>query len=74
MIRPITSKRLPLYMPSVRSWMGEGSGGRSATLPTFSRIRSLRTRIDRQKVQTVCTALDQRKVTGAPQLEQFAKG
>src|ERR1700722_5711853 len=54
--------------------MGDGSGGRSATLPTFLRIRSSRTRIEWQKGQTVCTALDQRNVTGAPQLGQFACG
>src|SRR5580704_10618871 len=54
--------------------MGDGSGGRSATLPTFWSVRSTRTRIEWQKGQTVCTALDQRNVTGAPQLGQFAVG
>src|SRR5580700_7249886 len=54
--------------------MGEGSGGRSATLPTFFKFRSSRTRIEWQKGQTVWTALDQRNVTGAPQLGQFAWG
>src|ERR1700685_4168122 len=54
--------------------MGDGSGGRSATLPTFLRSRSSRTRMERQKGHTVCAALDQRNWTGAPQLGQFATG
>src|ERR1700730_11625979 len=54
--------------------MGEGSGGRSATLPTFCNVRSTRTRIEWQKGQTVCTALDHRNVTGAPQLGQLGVG
>src|ERR1035438_10363716 len=59
-------------MPSVPIWMGEASGGRSPISPTFSRSRSRRTRMDLQNGQVVCTADDQRKVTGAPQLGQFA--
>src|SRR5947199_8955283 len=51
--------------------MGELSGGRSATCPTFFRSTSVRTRMDLQYSQTVCTLLDQRKETGAPQLGQF---
>src|SRR5947209_11315382 len=51
--------------------MGELSGGRSATCPTFFRSTSVRTRMDLQYSQTVCTLLDQRNETGAPQLGQF---
>src|SRR2546423_13940078 len=51
--------------------MGELSGGRSATWPTFFRSTSVRTRMDLQYSQTVCTLLDQRNETGAPQLGQF---
>src|SRR6266852_6189828 len=54
--------------------MGEASAGRSATSPTFFRSTSVRTRMEWQNSQVVCTALDQRKVTGAPQLGQFAAG
>ena len=52
--------------------MGEASAGRSATSPTFFRSTSVRTRIEWQNSQVVCTALDQRNFTGAPQLGQFA--
>src|SRR5215831_15523381 len=74
MIRPMTWKLLPRYWPSVQRLIGEGSGGRSATLPTLRRFRSSRTRIDLQKGQTVWTALDQRNWTRAPQLGQLAWG
>src|SRR2546427_12275814 len=39
--------------------------------PTFSRVRSRRTRMDLQKEQVVCTAADHRNSTGAPQLGQL---
>ena len=51
-------------MPSAPIWMGETSGGRSATSPTRSRLTSCRTRMERQNSHTVCTALENRKVTG----------
>src|SRR5437660_11333465 len=71
MCRPTTTKwRLP-YSPAVLSWIGDASGGRSATWPTFFMSTSLRTRIDLQYSQTVCTLLDQRKAMGAPQLGQL---
>src|SRR5271155_1837845 len=54
--------------------MGEASGGRSATSPTFFKSMSVRTRIEWQNSQVVWTALDQRNFTGAPQLGQFAAG
>src|SRR5580658_10272590 len=54
--------------------MGDASGGRSATSPTFFKSTSVRTRIEWQNSQVVWTALDQRNVTGAPQLGQFAVG
>src|SRR5665213_1757525 len=54
--------------------MGEASGGRSATTPTFFKSMSVRTRIEWQNSQVVWTALDQRNFTGAPQLGQFAVG
>src|SRR5271170_7065557 len=54
--------------------MGEASAGRSATSPTFFKSTSVRTRIEWQNSQVVWTALDQRNVTGAPQLGQFAVG
>src|SRR5215475_3971881 len=74
MIRPIATKPLWLYVPSVPIWMGELSGGRSATSPTFCRSTSVRMRIDLQYSQTVCTLLDQRKTILAPQLGQMAVG
>src|SRR5580700_5048951 len=54
--------------------MGDASGGRSATSPTFFKSTSVRTRIEWQNSQVVWTALDQRNLTGAPQLGQFAVG
>src|SRR5713226_5651994 len=54
--------------------MGETSRGRSPTSPTFSRLRSRRTRMERQYSQVVCTAPDQRNCTTAPQLGQLAAG
>src|ERR1700733_7266595 len=54
--------------------MGEASGGRSATSPTFFKSTSVRTRMEWQNSQVVWTALDQRNFTGAPQLGQFAAG
>src|ERR1700678_3203992 len=54
--------------------MGEASGGRSATTPTFFKSTSVRTRIEWQNSQVVWTALDHRNFTGAPQLGQFAVG
>src|SRR5271156_1135858 len=54
--------------------MGEASGGRSATTPTFFKSTSVRPRIKWQNSQEVWTALDQRNFTGAPQLGQFAAG
>src|SRR5579864_5826550 len=70
----MTTKLLFWYAPSVPIWIGDASAGRSATTPTFWRSTSVRTRIEWQNSQVVCTALDQRKVTGAPQLGQFAAG
>src|ERR1035438_2670740 len=52
--------------------MGEASGGRSATTPTFSQLTSRRTMMDLQKGQVVCTAADHRNSTGAPQFGQLA--
>src|SRR5580693_1116865 len=52
--------------------MGEASAGRSATTPTFFKSTSVRTRMEWQYSHVVCTALDQRNVTGAPQFGQFA--
>src|SRR5947207_6009355 len=74
MMRPSTWKLLPRYEPSVQRQIGEGSGGRSPTLPTFARLMSSRTRIEWQKGHTVCAALDHRNWTGAPQLGQFPAG
>src|SRR5579862_6973984 len=54
--------------------MGDASAGRSATCPTFLKSTSVRTRMEWLNSQVVCTALDQRNVTGAPQLGQFACG
>src|ERR1700691_4518116 len=54
--------------------MGEASGGRSATSPTFFKSTSVRTRIEWQNSQVVWTALDHRNFTGAPQLGQFPVG
>src|SRR5438132_14109905 len=54
--------------------MGELSGGRSATWPTFFRSTSVRTRILLQNSQTVWTVLDQRKTILAPQFGQLATG
>src|SRR5712664_3637910 len=54
--------------------MGELSGGRSATWPTFFRSTSVRTRMLLQNSQTVCTLLDQRKTILAPQFGQLATG
>src|SRR3984893_18378964 len=59
-------------MPSVAIWIGELSGGRSATSPTFCRSTSRRTSIERQNSHVVCTALDQRNLIGAPQFGQLA--
>src|SRR5438093_11821910 len=59
-------------MPSLAIWMGELSGGKSATSPTRSRSTSRRTRMERQNSQVVWTALDQRNLTGAPQFGQLA--
>src|SRR5438094_5438602 len=59
-------------MPSLATWMGELSGGKSATSPTRSRSTSRRTRIERQNSQVVWTALDQRNLIGAPQFGQLA--
>src|SRR5579862_8157045 len=73
-MRPTTVKALFPYTPSVPSWIGELSGGRSATVPTFVRSRSRRTKIEWQKLHVVCTAPDQRNVTRAPQLGQLAEG
>src|SRR6202042_2391572 len=74
MMRPMTTKPLLSRTPSVPIWMGEASGGRSATSPTFFKSTSVRTRIEWQNSQVVWTALDQRNFTGAPQLGQFAAG
>src|SRR5215475_1739959 len=74
MIRPMATNPLWLYAPSVPIWMGELSGGRSATWPTLCRSTSVRMRIDLQYSQTVCTLLDQRKTILAPQLGQVAVG
>src|SRR5438046_2488916 len=52
--------------------MGELSGGRSATSPTFSRSTSRRTRIERQNSHVVWIALDQRNLICAPQFGQLA--
>src|SRR5271157_3806314 len=54
--------------------MGELSGGRSATSPTFFRSTSVRTRMEWQNSHVVCTALDQRNVIGAPQFGQLETG
>src|SRR5260370_31314243 len=54
--------------------MGELSGGRSATWPTFFRSTSVRTRMLLQNSQTVCTLLDQRKTILAPQFGHLATG
>src|SRR5712664_2250186 len=54
--------------------MGETSRGKSPTSPTFSRLRSRRTRMERQYSQVVCTAPDQRNCTNAPQFGQLAAG
>src|SRR4029077_13619567 len=54
--------------------MGELSGGRSATWPTFFKSTSVRTRMLLQYSQTVCTLLDQRKTIFAPQFGQLATG
>src|SRR5437868_2259293 len=54
--------------------MGELSGGKSATSPTFCNSTSVRTRIDLQYSQTVCTLLDHRNTTFAPQFGHVAAG
>src|SRR5258707_1505048 len=54
--------------------MGELSGGRSATWPTFFKSTSVRTRMLLQKSHTVCTLLDHRKTILAPQFGQLATG
>src|SRR5260370_42415050 len=54
--------------------MGELSGGRSATWPTFFRSTSVRTRMLLQNSHTVWTLLDQRKTILAPQFGQLATG
>src|SRR5229473_6199581 len=73
-MRPTTTNDLFPYLPSALIWMGELSGGRSATWPTFFRSTSVRTRMLLQYSQTVCTLLDQRKTTFAPQFGQLATG
>src|SRR5882762_4664176 len=73
-MRPTTTNALLPYLPSELIWIGELSGGRSATWPTFFRSTSVRTRILLQKSHTVCTLLDQRKTILAPQLGQLATG
>src|SRR5262245_59132762 len=52
--------------------MGEPSIGRSATVPTAFKSTSVRTTIERQYSQTVCTLLDHLNAIGAPQLGQRA--
>src|SRR2546426_7540743 len=71
-IRPTTTKGFPAYTPSLAIWMGELSGGRSATSPTRWRSTSRRTRMEWQNSQVVWTALDQRNLIGAPQFGQLA--
>src|SRR5271169_815383 len=73
-MRPTTTNALLPYLPSELIWMGELSGGRSATWPTFFRSTSVRTRMLLQYSQTVWTLLDQRKTILAPQLGQLATG
>src|SRR6267378_4027501 len=73
-MRPTTTNDLFPYLPSALIWMGELSGGRSATWPTFFRSTSVRTRMLLQYSQTVCTLLDQRKTILAPQFGQLAVG
>src|SRR5215475_9299178 len=55
-------------------WIGELSGGKSATSPTFCKSTSVRTRIDLQYSQVVWTLLDHKKTTFAPQLGHCATG
>src|SRR6266403_259871 len=73
-MRPTTTNALLPYLPSELIWIGELSGGRSATWPTFFRSTSVRTRMLLQNSQTVCTLLDQRKTILAPQFGQLATG
>src|SRR5262245_48061899 len=72
MMRPATTKCLSSNIPSVRSWIGEASSGRSATTPTFFKSTSVLTTTDRQCSQTVYTLRDQRYAIGAPQFGQLA--
>jgi len=74
MMRPMIWKFRPFHEPSVRIWIGDASGGKSATVPTRWMSTSERTRIDLQNSHVVCTALDQRNCTGAPQFGQLALG
>src|SRR5712692_5704504 len=73
-MRPTTTNALLPYLPSVLTLMGELSGGRSATWPTFFRSTSVRTRMLLQNSHTVWTLLDQRKTILAPQFGQLATG
>src|SRR5467141_3280954 len=73
-MRPTTTNALLPYLPSELIWIGELSGGRSATWPTFFRSTSVRTRMLLQNSHTVCTLLDQRKTILAPQFGQLAAG
>src|SRR5467141_4656179 len=73
-MRPTTTNALLPYLPSELIWIGELSGGRSATWPTFFRSTSVRTRMLLQYSQTVWMLLDQRKTILAPQLGQLATG
>src|SRR4029078_2959925 len=73
-MRPVTVKGASANRPVVPIWIGETSGGRSATTPTLVRSRSRRTSTDRQWLQTVWTALDHWNSTGAPQFGQVAAG
>jgi hypothetical protein len=70
----MTTKACLAKTPSVPIWMGELSGGKSATSPTFFRSTSVRTRTDLQNEHTVWTLLDQRKLMFAPQFGQTPEG
>src|SRR5215218_839099 len=71
-MRPTTTNASPSNLPSVPSWIGDAVGGRSLTMPTFSRSRSRRTSTALQYGQMVCTAPDHRNSIVAPQLGQAA--
>src|SRR5580765_5886830 len=73
-MRPVTVKAASANRPVVPTWMGETSGGKSATTPASVRSRSRRTSTDRQWLQTVWTALDHWNSTGAPQFGQVPAG